>query len=82
MGMHGANCFGKVSSCLCHGFSSRLVSFWCLCIDTFCVLILLLVSKGVPVGAEEPVRGGLKYKWRTGHSTPSPAALREFKLKS
>ena len=35
---------------------------------------------GIDVGAEEQVRGGLKYKWRTGHSTPSPAAPLRQKL--
>ena len=36
----------------------------------------ILATIGISVGGEERVRGSLKYKWRTGHSTPSPAALR------
>ena len=76
MGRHGVNCFGKVSSCPCLGLFSPCVDSMHICINTLCTNYIL-APIGISVGAEERVRGSLKYKWRTGHSTPSPAALRQ-----
>ena len=73
MERHGVYCFGKVSFCLCRGFRLARI-LWLHILRTN----YMLASIGIAVGTEERVRGGLKYKWRTGHSTPSPAsALRQ-----